>query len=1172
MTGTVRVGIASATTTLWFDGSAGWEVPYRNGIQARYGEELALEIQLVTRGSPSEIRSQLVQLRSLVRTIDRGGGTFLVDDGSAVETYAVRSAQLQDVSERLPLWPAGFAEVRLLLTCDAESVSSTPRTLLEQFVTGTGQPVVVDPGGPAVLGLRVAPYNEPLPSAIEAYAIDGQYTAGDLVVPLSEQQYDDGTYTYSGIYTPPAPEVDVYAEVSGPVAAPVLAVTGAQAIPPYRRLVALTEPPATIVGDWQENDVFIVVSKRRRQPGWTHDGGLVHAQQLSSATSSLPLPPSHMVIGLRGATLLGVLYRRSWETQNTWPSNGVLTHSITVTLPSLPSGYQYVVFALWGGSWHVVNTGGIVNPWGIPNVTVSGLRQTGYSLVWAYQPFTELIGTSSSITFSWRAELKEKPDTFVYIAKSISADIAVCAVPSSLFSTLAAGDYRVAIVGYQGSEPVTVVHYERFVRVTSGYRLRVDFDSRDPALTYKVFIQRVGTTQWYSTSASPPSVTLSAPGTAESLPSVVGSGIRETIAVATKPMGVEYPLQEQSAAYVAGGRKLVPVGRLSFHSGEQYTVRVTSRHPVYRLWALPRPRVAVAGAYVIGSALLESVREWGRQVVRVTSAADTRAEVTMNSSYTQPWLMLSVSNYPAAARYILATLADGSGFVTPYTSASPLIVTHPVVNIPLVAVEVRTSRVPIAYYHESTGLASGRTIGAAVYLYNASTTDRTVTVYLEDSRTSGWQEQSATITVPAGSYAYQYLELTLNASVSAAAVSLSASSSTIIYANVIWVEGGWVTGAVRQSFYEIDWQSIDTFPYAGPRFFGWNITQKYIDASYPDTSHWPGTFSISISSNTSNGTYTYTIVQNRFLVRQGRRYRWDYSISNPPSGYTYELLLVYPGGTAINGGSFIPSSDGTCDFKVRITKNASTSATATGSFSSLRRDIGTNELGQLWGPGANALRLGWPQSASSWLIATRIVYRHDAVAGRFMRITLASGDPLDLEFSDTNIVAKRGSTTLLTLARPSTSPTTLRVSYDSGALTLSVGQPGSWSSVSTNVSLPAVHGMVELDGSQTRGEWGVRWIGLVTGPSSAMLAGTHTLLGSNDGAYGAFLNEASYAYWWAEEPYYVYRPGNIVLGAQRGVLEVSGKCTLVVFPISSIETRDIVDRAFVLDVLGYEKR
>jgi len=87
-----------------------------------------------------------------------------------------------------------------------------------------------------------------------------------------------------------------------------------------------------------------------------------------------------------------------------------------------------------------------------------------------------------------------------------------------------------------------------------------------------------------------------------------------------------------------------------------------------------------------------------------------------------------------------------------------------------------------------------------------------------------------------------------------------------------------------------------------------------------------------------------------------------------------------------------------------------------------------------------------------------------------------------------------------------------------------------------------------------------------------MLAGTHTALGSNDGAYGAFVNESSYAYWCAEEPYYVYRPGNIVLGAQRGVLEVSGKCTLVVFPISSIETRDILDRSFVLDVLGYEKR
>jgi hypothetical protein len=135
-----------------------------------------------------------------------------------------------------------------------------------------------------------------------------------------------------------------------------------------------------------------------------------------------------------------------------------------------------------------------------------------------------------------------------------------------------------------------------------------------------------------------------------------------------------------------------------------------------------------------------------------------------------------------------------------------------------------------------------------------------------------------------------------------------------------------------------------------------------------------------------------------------------------------------------------------------------------------------------------------------------------------------------------------------------------------------IGTPGSWSSVSTSVSLPNVQGMVELDGTQTRGEWGVRWLGLVVGPSSAMLAGSPTNLGSNDGAYSTFRNESTYSYWWAEDPSYVYRPGNIVLGAQRGVLEVSGKCTLVVFPISSIETRDILDRAFVLDVLGYEKR
>jgi hypothetical protein len=220
----------------------------------------------------------------------------------------------------------------------------------------------------------------------------------------------------------------------------------------------------------------------------------------------------------------------------------------------------------------------------------------------------------------------------------------------------------------------------------------------------------------------------------------------------------------------------------------------------------------------------------------------------------------------------------------------------------------------------------------------------------------------------------------------------------------------------------------------------------------------------------------------------------------------------------------------------------------------------------------NILKVGWLTAASSWVVVTRIVYRHDTVTGRFMRINLASGYPLDLEFSGTNIIIKRGTTTLLTIGRPSTSPTTLHVSYASGTLKLMVGTPGNWSSVSTSTSLPNVQGMVELDGSQTRGEWGIRWLGLVSGPSAAMLAGSPVDLGSNDSAYSAFLNESMHSYWWAQEPYYVYRPGSIVLGVQRGVLEVSGKCTLVVFPITSIETRDIVDRAFVLDVLGYEKR
>jgi hypothetical protein len=673
MTGTVRVGIASATTTLWFDGSSGWEVPYRNGIQARYGEELALEIQLVTRGSPSEIRSQLVQLRSLVRTIDRGGGTFLVDDGSAVEAYAVRSAQLQDVSERLPLWPAGFAEVRLLLTCDAESVSSTARTLLEQFVTETGQPVVVDPGGPAVLGLRVAPYDEPLPAAIEAYVMDGQYTASDLIVSLGSPQYDNGTYIYSGEYTPPAPEVDIYAEVSGPPPASALAITGAQPIPPYERLAALIEPPAALAGNWQTGDCFVVLSTKRYHAGWSQNGGFIHAQQLTSGSTSVPIPPASMAVVIRGATLLGTLYRYIREEQTSWPSNRQLTCSVSVTLPTLPANHRYIVYGVLRGSFSIY-TWEKVHKYGFPRVIANTLSETGYSLKWG-DDLIELTGTSSNVVFSWSVPVSSNPpEEFASIIKTISIDLAILAVPDSLFSTIPGGDYRVAVVGYRGTSPAVAVHYEQFVRLPSGYRLRIDFDSRDPSLTHKVFIQRVGSAQWYSTSASPPSVTLTSLGTAESIPAVAGSGVRETITILTRPTGVEYPVQECSAAFVLGGRKLVPVGRLSFHQGEQYSVRVLSRVPVYRLWALPRPRVAIAGAYTIASSLLEATREQGQQVVRVTSSADANVQVNPGEPYTRPWLMLRTATYPSQTRYIVATGPDGSGFVSP-ASASP-IVTH----------------------------------------------------------------------------------------------------------------------------------------------------------------------------------------------------------------------------------------------------------------------------------------------------------------------------------------------------------------------------------------------------------------------------------------------------------------------------------------------------------------
>jgi hypothetical protein len=113
--------------------------------------------------------------------------------------------------------------------------------------------------------------------------------------------------------------------------------------------------------------------------------------------------------------------------------------------------------------------------------------------------------------------------------------------------------------------------------------------------------------------------------------------------------------------------------------------------------------------------------------------------------------------------------------------------------------------------------------------------------------------------------------------------------------------------------------------------------------------------------------------------------------------------------------------------------------------------------------------------------------------------------------------------------------------------------------------------MVTLSGDNMGGEFGIRWLVLVNEPSPAFATGTLSALGSDEQAYAAVLGQSSYAYWYADEPYLVYRPGNVVLGAQRGVLEVHGKATLVVFPIESLEEREIVDRQFVVDVLSYTK-
>jgi hypothetical protein len=817
---------------------------------------------------------------------------------------------------------------------------------------------------------------------------------------------------------------------------------------------------------------------------------------------------------------------------------------------------------------------------------VSGATPTGYVLRYENECLAEWIGTSSTLTVSYSASLGNMPENFAWASAWVEYEFVVMAIPSSAMSTLTPGMYRVAVASYQGTTPVALVHYEQFVQVPSGYSLRVEFDSRDPSTTQKVFIQRVGTSQWYSTSASPPGVTLTAQGTAESLPNTTTAGIRRTVSVALTPVGVQYPRQERSAAYVSGGRRLVPVGRFSLHPNHSYTVTVEKEGPsLLRLWALPKPRVAIAGAYTLRSLLLESVRDEGRQVVRVTEGAAAHAIINVAHSYSAPWIMLRLASFSNPPQAVLATDWQGSGFIQGSTTASPLRIRYPDIGLPLIAVNLSSTKRPIAYYHEgnynTAPLASGRTVSAVVFLHNPQTTSVSVTISLEGAGSGGSTSVSATLT--GGEYTTRTISLTLSASTTHVVIALTGTSGARVYANVLWTGQSFPALLGRQSFYRDTWYWVQpAYPQAGPRLFGWNVYQAYLfPSSVGSCSSPPPAISMQVTTSDPNGTYSQTTNPAYFVVA-GQPYTFTSSLEgNIPSGYTVTRQLIYPGGTVDISGSasqtytFVPSSDGWCQLKLIIVKNTtSNNINVCAYFRDLSLGTSVGSLRTLTDlpTGAASLGIAWHRSSSQWAMALRAVWRHDVVNGKFGEMALASGNPLELWFGSSTIEVRRGGSTLVSVTRPSTVPRTLLLVYTGTTLTLRVGAPGSWTSNTATISLPNVSGTVTLSGSNMGGEFGIRWVALVNEPSSAFAGGTLSALGSDEQAYPALLGETSYAYWHADEPYLVYRPGNIVLGAQRGVLEVHGKATLVVFPIESLEEREIVGRQFVVDVLSYTKR
>ncbi|MDW8006656.1 MAG: hypothetical protein RMJ05_08030, partial [Thermomicrobium sp.] len=536
----VRVGLSNGTSTVWFDASTRWYLR-RNGLTVRYGETLDIEAELLARGTPSELRSALTSLRALVATLDRAGGQFLVDDGSAVEAFDVTRAELQDIAERLPFWSQGVARVVLRLTCSPESVSETGTTVAADVSAATGQPVAVDPGGRAELGVRLRATTDVLPAAAIAFALDGTYTASQPAPTLSSPVVQDAETYQTATYTAVARDLDVYVEVDDPPRDTGLGIDRVVAQPPYTVVLALAYPPNTVYGNFRAGDVVIV---RGNFPGalagWK--GTLsTRAQVLSADAASILLPDgTQSVVVVRGVTFVDVLDVQARERITTYPGKQ-FTRNVNVSVPG--SAYRVLIGAWDSGAAEYRYPKEGEPPMFVGKWAASQARGVPGStrLVGGRFAISGHDNVPASFTVTVWVSLLYEPSEFAWCDWWFTGSWAVLQVPS--VSSLG-GSYRVAVVSYDGSDPVGVVHWPTYVSVPANWNLVVEFSDASPNTTYKVFVQRAGSAQWYATTANPPRAVLSSLGTAESFPSVSATLASDLVTVSVVPSGVVQPRQE----------------------------------------------------------------------------------------------------------------------------------------------------------------------------------------------------------------------------------------------------------------------------------------------------------------------------------------------------------------------------------------------------------------------------------------------------------------------------------------------------------------------------------------------------------------------------------------------------------------------------------------------------